>query len=57
MTFKELKEQLEKYTETQLSKNVIVWSTDDRTFYDADFQTIMKASDELDDEDASYFVI
>ena len=57
MTFKELKEQLEKYTETQLSKNVIVWSTDDRTFYDADFQTIMKASDELNDEDASYLVI
>ena len=41
MTFKELKEQLEKYTETQLSKNVIVWSTDDRTFYDADFDGLL----------------
>ncbi len=57
MTFKELKEQLEKYTENQLSKDVIVWSTDDKEFFDADFQTIMKASDELDDEDASYLVI
>ena len=57
MTFKELKEQLEKFNENQLSKDVIVWSTDDKEFFDADFQTIMKASDELDDEDACYLVI
>ena len=57
MTFKELKEHLEKYDETQLSKDVIVWSTDDSQFFNADFQEIMIASDELGDEDASYLVI
>ncbi len=57
MTFKELKEQLEKYSENQLSKEVIVWSTGDKEFYNADFQEIMLASDELDDEDSSYLVI
>ena len=57
MTFKELKEQLEKYSEAQLSKNVVVWSTQDSEFYDADFQEIMVASDQLNDEDASYLVI
>ena len=57
MTFKELKEQLEKYSEAQLSKNVVVWSTEDSEFYDADFQEIMVASDQLNDEDASYLVI
>ena len=57
MTFKELKEQLEKYSEAQLSKNVVVWSTKDSEFYDTEFQEIMIASDQLNDEDASYFVI
>ena len=57
MTFKELKEQLEKFSETQLDKDVIVWSVDDNDFYDAEFQQIEKASDKLNDEDASYFVI
>ncbi len=57
MTFKELKETLDKYNETQLAKNVIVWSTSDKEFFDAEFQTIMLASDELNDEDASYLVI
>ena len=57
MTFKELKEQLEKFSETQLDKDVIVWSVDDDDFYDAEFQQIEKASDKLNDEDASYFVI
>ena len=57
MTFKELKETLDKYNETQLAKNVIVWSTADKEFFDAEFQTIMIASDELNDEDASYLVI
>ena len=57
MTFKELKETLDKYNETQLAKNVIVWSTSDKEFFDAEFQTIMIASDELNDEDASYLVI
>jgi len=57
MTFKELKEQLEKFSEAQLDKDVIVWSVDDNDFYDAEFQQIEKASDKLNDEDASYFVI
>jgi hypothetical protein len=57
MTFKELKEQLEKFNENQLSKDVIVWSTNDGEFFDADFQEIMIASDQLDDEDAGYLVI
>ena len=57
MTFKELKEQLEKFSETQLDKDVIVWSIDDNDFYDAEFQQIETASDKLNDEDASYLVI
>ena len=57
MTFKELKEQLEKYNDNQLSKNVVIWSTEDKEFYDAEFQEIMLASDQLNDEDASYLVI
>ena len=57
MTFKELKETLDKYNEAQLSKDVVVWSTEDKEFYDADFQEIMLASDQLNDEDASYLVI
>ena len=57
MTFKELKEQVEKYNDNQLSKNVVIWSTEDKEFYDADFQEIMLASDQLNDEDASYLVI
>ena len=57
MTFKELKETLDKYNEAQLSKDVVVWSTEDKEFYDAEFQEIMLASDELNDEDAPYLVI
>ena len=57
MTFKELKEQLEKFSEAQLDKDVVVWSIDDKDFYDAEFQQIEVASDQLNDEDASYLVI
>ena len=57
MTFKELKKQLEKFSEAQLDKDVIVWSIDDKEFYDAEFQQIEVASDQLNDEDASYLVI
>ena len=56
MTFKELKEQLEKFSEAQLDKDVVVWSIDDKDFYDAEFQQIEVASDQLNDEDASYLV-
>ena len=54
---KRVKEQLEKYSENQLSKDVIIWNTDDKEFFHADFQEIMIASDELNDQDASYLVI
>ena len=57
MTFKELKEHLEKYTEAQLLKDVLVWSIEDKDFYHAEFQDIFPASDELADDDASYLVI
>ena len=57
MTFRELKEQLSKYNDSQLDKNVIVWDTRDQDFLDVDFQQIETASDQLNDEDASYFVI
>ena len=57
MTFKELKETLDKYNEAQLSKDVVVWSTEDKEFFNAEFQEIMLASDELNDEDAPYLVI
>ena len=57
MTFKELKEHLEKYTEDQLLKDVLVWSIEDKDFYHAEFQDIFPASDELADDDASYLVI
>jgi hypothetical protein len=57
MTFKELKEQLEKFSEAQLDKDVVVWSIDDKDFYDAEFQQIEVASDQINDEDASYLVI
>ena len=57
MKYRELKDQLEKYNDEQLDKDVIVWNTNDQEFYDAEFQEIMKASDELNDPDASYFVI
>ena len=55
--YREHKDQLEKYNDQQLDKDVVVWNTNDQEFYDADFQEIMKASDELNDQDASYFVI
>ena len=41
MTFKELKETLDKYNEAQLSKDVVVWSTEDKEFFNAEFQEIM----------------
>ena len=57
MTFKELLETVQGFSEAQLEKDVVVWSVDDKEFFDAEFQTIMLASDELNDEDASYLVI
>jgi len=63
MKYKELKEILNGLNDGQLDKEVLVWSTDDGAFYD-DIEynykgniEIAKASDELNDEDATYFVI
>ena len=62
MTYKELLESLQKLNENALSKDAIVYDLDDQEFKDIDFSAggrceIEKASDELNDEDATYFVI
>ena len=63
MKYKELKEILNDLSDGQLNKEVLIWSTDDGTFYDdVEYNhkgniEITKASDELNDEDATYFVI
>ena len=63
MKYKELKENLNSLSDEQLDKEVIIWSTDDGVFYDGVEYNykgnveIAKASDELNDENATYFVI
>jgi len=63
MKYKELKEILNGLREGQLDKDVLIWSTDDGQFYeDVEYNhkgniEIAKASDKLNDEDATYFVI
>ena len=63
MKYKELKEILNGLREGQLNKDVLIWSTDDGEFYeDVEYNhkgniEIAKASDKLNDEDATYFVI
>ena len=63
MKYKELKENLNSLSENQLDKEVLIWSTDDGAFYDSVSYNykgnieIAKASDKLNDEDATYFVI
>ena len=62
MTYKELLESLQKLNENALSKDAIVYDIDDQEFKEVDFSAIgrceiEKASDELNDEDATYFVI
>ena len=63
MKYKELKELLNDLNEGQLGKEVLIWSTDDGASYDdVEYNykgniEIAKASDELNDEDATYFVI
>ena len=58
----QLLESLQKLNENALSKDAIVYDLDDQEFKDIDFSArgrceIEKASDELNDEDANYFVI
>ena len=63
MKYKELKENLNELNEGQLDAEVLIWSTEDGTFYDnVEYNykgnvEIAKASDALNDEDATYFVI
>ena len=63
MKYKELKEILNNLNEGQLDAEVLVWLTDDSAFYDnVEYNykgniEIAKASDELNDENATYFVI
>ena len=63
MNYKELKENLNSLSENQLDKEVLIWSTDDGAFYDSVSYNykgnieIAKASDQLNDQDATYFVI
>jgi len=63
MKYKELKENLNELNEAQLDEEVLIWSTDDGAFYDqVEYNykgniEIATASDELNDENATYFVI
>ena len=63
MKYKELKENLNELNEGQLDAEVLIWSTEDGAFYDGVEYNykgnveIAKASDTLNDEDATYFVI
>ena len=63
MKYKELKENLNELNEGQLDAEVLIWSTEDGAFYDGVEYNykgnveIAKASDALNDEDATYFVI
>ena len=63
MKYKELKEILNGLNDGQLDKDILIWSTEDGAFFD-DIEynhkgniEIAKASDKLNDEDATYFVI
>ena len=63
MKYKELKENLNELNEGQLDAEVLIWSTEDGALYDnVEYNykgniEIAKASDELNDENATYFVI
>ena len=63
MKYSELKKILNGLSKKQLDKDVLIWSTDDQEFFgDVDYNyrgnvEMAKASDELNDEDATYFVV
>ena len=59
----ELKEILNGLSKEQLDKDILIWSMEDQEFHDeVDYNymgnvEIAKASDELNDENATYFII
>ena len=62
MTYRDLLERLQKLNDNQLDKTVILWSIEDSEFSDIDYNSegnieITQASDKLNDEDATYFVV
>ena len=62
MTYRDLLKRLEKLNDNQLDKTVILWSIEDSEFSDIDYKSegnieITQASDKLNDEDATYFVV
>jgi len=63
MKYKELKDILNGLSENQLERSVMVFSIEDQEFYDSfDYNyagniEIAKASDQVNDEDQTYFVI
>ena len=63
MKYRELKENLNSLSDDQLDKEVVIWSTDDGVLYDGVEYNyrgnieIAKASDTLNDENSTYFVI
>ena len=63
MTYKELLERLKQLDENQLSYNAVVYDIEDSQFKEIDYNGIggniemMQASDKLNDENATYFVL
>ena len=60
-TYGELLETLKQLPEEALSKNLIVWDTVDNEFKDIEYNSgsleLNAQSDQLDDENATYFII
>ena len=62
MNYKELKDILNTLSDAQLEKDAIVYDTEDQEFKDVDYNhggnvEIEKASDQLNDENETYFVV
>ena len=62
MTYRDLLERLQKLNDKQLDKTALLWSIEDSEFSDIDYNSegnieITQASDKLNDEDATYFVV
>ena len=62
MTYRDLLERLQKLNDNQLDKTAILWNIEDSDFTEIDYNSegnieIAKASDLLNDEDATYFII